>query len=39
VTMIIGSGYAPNHAEIALETLRSNPIILEHFTSHYGTTA
>jgi L-erythro-3,5-diaminohexanoate dehydrogenase len=36
VTMLIGSGYAPNHAEIALETLQSDPAILEHFTTLYG---
>lgn len=36
VTMIIGSGYAPNHAEIALATLQSDPAILEHFTALYG---
>lgn len=35
-TMIIGSGYAPGHAEIALETLRSHPAILEYFTALYG---
>ncbi len=37
VTMIVGSGYAPNHARIALETLRSHPAILAYFTDVYGT--
>lgn len=36
VTMIVGSGYAPNHAQIALETLRADPAILEHFQHTYG---
>lgn len=36
VTMIVGSGFAPNHAQIALETLRLHPAILEYFTSTYG---
>ena len=36
VTMIVGSGYAPNHAQIALETLRSHPAILQHFEHIYG---
>ncbi len=36
VTMIVGSGFAPNHAQIALETLRSHPAILEHFEHTYG---
>jgi L-erythro-3,5-diaminohexanoate dehydrogenase len=36
VTMIIGSGYAPNHARIALETLQSDDAILQHFTALYG---
>ncbi|HUY41788.1 MAG TPA: L-erythro-3,5-diaminohexanoate dehydrogenase [Candidatus Dormibacteraeota bacterium] len=36
VTMIVGSGFAPNHAEIALETLRSHPAVLAHFTTTYG---
>jgi L-erythro-3,5-diaminohexanoate dehydrogenase len=38
VTMIVGSGYAPNHAEIALETLRSNSAILHYFTTIFGST-
>ncbi|HEY9085902.1 MAG TPA: L-erythro-3,5-diaminohexanoate dehydrogenase [Candidatus Tyrphobacter sp.] len=36
VTMIVGSGFAPNHAQTALETLRSHPAILEHFEHTYG---
>ncbi len=38
VTMIVGSGFSPNHAEIALETLRSHPAVLAHFTAIYGRT-
>lgn len=36
VTMIVGNGFAPRHAEIALETLRSHPAILEYYTATYG---
>lgn len=36
VTMIVGNGFAPNHAEIALDTLRSHPAIVAHFTGIYG---
>jgi L-erythro-3,5-diaminohexanoate dehydrogenase len=37
VTMMVGSGFAPNHARIAIETLRSHPLILDYFTTTYGT--
>jgi L-erythro-3,5-diaminohexanoate dehydrogenase len=36
VTMIVGNGFAPGHAEIALQTLRSRKAILEHYTTTYG---
>jgi len=36
VTMIVGSGFAPNHAATALETLRDNPAILRYYTATYG---
>jgi L-erythro-3,5-diaminohexanoate dehydrogenase len=40
VTMIIGNGYAKDHAEIALRTLRDHPDLLAYFNSKYrkGTT-
>lgn len=37
VTMIVGNGYAKNHAEIALQTLRDHPAIHAYFTSKYST--
>lgn len=36
VTMIVGSGYAPNHAEIALETLFMRPTVLKYFQEVYA---
>ncbi len=36
VTMIVGSGYAPNHAEIALEALRVQGAVLKHFQEVYA---
>ncbi|HEV3090975.1 MAG TPA: L-erythro-3,5-diaminohexanoate dehydrogenase [Candidatus Cybelea sp.] len=36
VTMIIGNGYAKGHAEIALQTLRDRPRLLEHFNATYA---
>lgn len=36
VTMMVGSGFAPDHAQIALETLRSHPKVLAYFTATYG---
>lgn len=40
VTMIIGNGYAKNHADIALQTLRDHPDLHEYFNAKYkkGTT-
>ncbi|MBV8197128.1 MAG: L-erythro-3,5-diaminohexanoate dehydrogenase [Candidatus Eremiobacteraeota bacterium] len=40
VTMIIGNGYARNHADIALQTLRDHPKLLAYFNAKYrkGTT-
>lgn len=35
VTMIIGNGYAKNHAATALQTLRDNPALREHFITKY----
>ncbi len=36
VTMIVGNGFAPNHAQIALDALRNHPPLLEHYTNLYG---
>ena len=36
VTMIVGNGYAKNHAAVALQTLRDHPAILAYFTKRYG---
>ena len=38
LTMMIGSGYAPGHAEIALQTLRNHPGLHAYFTRRYGST-
>jgi L-erythro-3,5-diaminohexanoate dehydrogenase len=40
VTMIIGNGYAKNHADIALQTLRDHPDLHAYFNAKYkrGTT-
>jgi L-erythro-3,5-diaminohexanoate dehydrogenase len=35
VTMIVGNGYARDHADIALQTLRNHPAIHEHFNATY----
>lgn len=37
VTMIVGNGYARNHAEIALQTLRDHPAIRAYFDAKYAT--
>jgi L-erythro-3,5-diaminohexanoate dehydrogenase len=37
VTMIVGNGYAPNHAATSLETLRNHPALYAHFMERYGT--
>jgi hypothetical protein len=34
--MIIGNGYATGHADIALQTLRDNPPIMEYFLERFG---
>jgi L-erythro-3,5-diaminohexanoate dehydrogenase len=36
VTMIIGNGYAPGHAHLALQTLRDRPALKEYFMKRYG---
>jgi L-erythro-3,5-diaminohexanoate dehydrogenase len=36
VTMIVGNGYAKNHAEIALATLRDRPALMAYFVARYG---
>jgi len=36
VTMIVGNGYAKNHAAVALQTLRDHPAILAYFAKRYG---
>jgi L-erythro-3,5-diaminohexanoate dehydrogenase len=36
VTMIIGNGYAPGHAHLALQTLRDRPPLKEYFIKRYG---
>lgn len=36
VTMIIGNGYAKDHAEIALQTLRDHPAIHDYFNARYA---
>jgi len=36
VTMIIGNGYAKDHAATALQTLRDHPAIAAYFTTRYG---
>ena len=38
VTMIVGNGYAKDHAAIALATLRDNPPIREYFITRFGKT-
>ncbi len=37
VTMIIGNGYARDHAQVALQTLRDHPHIHTHFKRTYAT--
>jgi L-erythro-3,5-diaminohexanoate dehydrogenase len=39
VTMVVGNGFAPNHARIALDTLRENPALRAHYVARYGRTA
>ncbi|MCG8451868.1 MAG: zinc-binding dehydrogenase [Spirochaetales bacterium] len=36
ITMIVGNGYAKNHAEITLEVLRENPVLHDMFTQMYA---
>jgi L-erythro-3,5-diaminohexanoate dehydrogenase len=36
VTMIVGNGYAKNHAAIALATLRDRPALMDYFVTRYG---
>jgi L-erythro-3,5-diaminohexanoate dehydrogenase len=37
VTMIIGNGYARGHADVALQTLRDHPALMDYFTRRYAT--
>jgi L-erythro-3,5-diaminohexanoate dehydrogenase len=39
VTMIVGNGYAKDHAATALQTLRDHPPLLGYFLAKYGATA
>ncbi len=39
VTMIVGNGYAKDHAATALQTLRDHPPLLGYFLATYGATA
>lgn len=36
VTMIVGNGFCPRHADIALETLRSNAAVFDYYARTYG---
>jgi L-erythro-3,5-diaminohexanoate dehydrogenase len=36
VTMVIGSGYAPNHAAVALELVRGDPALRSVFEERFG---
>jgi L-erythro-3,5-diaminohexanoate dehydrogenase len=36
VTMMIGNGYAPGHAHLALQTLRDRPALKDYFIQRYG---
>lgn len=36
VTMVVGNGYAPDHAELTLALLRSEPKLMELFLERYG---
>jgi L-erythro-3,5-diaminohexanoate dehydrogenase len=36
VTMIVGNGYAPDHAEHTIALLRSEPVLKEIFVERYG---
>jgi len=36
VTMIVGTGFVPGHAQLALDTVRAHPAISEHFHHIYG---
>jgi L-erythro-3,5-diaminohexanoate dehydrogenase len=36
VTLLIGNGYAPDHARITLDLVRSDPRLKEYFESKYG---
>jgi len=37
VTMIVGNGYAKDHASIALQTVRERPALRDYFIERYGT--
>jgi L-erythro-3,5-diaminohexanoate dehydrogenase len=39
VTMIVGNGYAKNHASLALATLRERPALMAYFVERYGSKA
>jgi L-erythro-3,5-diaminohexanoate dehydrogenase len=36
LTMIMGNGYVPGHADLTLELLRSEPKLREFFAARYG---
>ncbi len=36
VTMIVGNGYVRGHADIALQTLRDNPVLHDYFRKRYA---
>jgi L-erythro-3,5-diaminohexanoate dehydrogenase len=38
VTMIVGNGYAKDHAAIALQTLRDHAPLLRYFLARFGAT-
>ena len=36
ITLLIGNGYVPGHADLALDLLRSEPCLRELFESRYA---
>ena len=36
VTMVVGNGYAPGHAEATLELLRAEPTLMQLFVERYS---
>jgi len=35
LTMVVGNGFVPGHADLTLELLRSEPKLREHFAALY----